>query len=485
MDRSDSGLEGFLAVAFKYKYAVLAFFLFAMAGAMAAYFFYFRELPLIFEARALIMVNAGGGESGDSPLTARSQSDSEANTALASELSILTGRELKKKLLDTLGVPYVYPYLRAASGAADARPRDKALLRLERDLSVRPVNSSRLIAIAFQGNQGETSARVVNQLIGLYQEERIKLLAHPASAQPLEAKTAEYRDKVSEAEKKLEAFKSRRQVYSVDEETSALVQKRMSLENALGATQSQMKELQGKLAYVGDALQKTPPVPQVSASSREAMARLADLQARERDLASRYTDKNSFLVGVRAEIDTLRESLKKDGVSPDAPRDAGGSASDISGQLKMDRIKIQQQLTALEIQNTETRRRLSETEEQIRSLGLIANEFQDLQRELSLNEKNYETYVGKLEEARIADERKRLDMTTVSVVEAAVAPALPINPAPRLWIFLLLGAVAGLSGGTGAAFVLRFFRQTMISPAEVERRLNLPVLLSLPHRPGK
>ena len=95
-----------------------------------------------------------------------------------------------------------------------------------------------------------------------------------------------------------------------------------------------------------------------------------------------------------------------------------------------------------------------------------------MKRELAANERNYKTYLEKVEEALISDDLNRLKMTNISVIQGASVPAKPIKPKKALNIALgiILGAVSGL----GLAFFSEYTNQGLSTPESAERRLGLP-----------
>lgn len=69
-------------------------------------------------------------------------------------------------------------------------------------------------------------------------------------------------------------------------------------------------------------------------------------------------------------------------------------------------------------------------------------------------------------------------MNNVAIVDPAEAPKRPSSP--RLLLNLLAALVAGVGLGALAAFGLEQIDEAIADPAEVERRLGLPLLGSVP-----
>jgi uncharacterized protein involved in exopolysaccharide biosynthesis len=78
------------------------------------------------------------------------------------------------------------------------------------------------------------------------------------------------------------------------------------------------------------------------------------------------------------------------------------------------------------------------------------------------------------------EDLNRRKSANITVIQEATVPVKPVRPkkALNLGLGLLLGVVAGL----GAAFVLELSSQTLSTPESVERRLGLPVLVTVPFK---
>jgi uncharacterized protein involved in exopolysaccharide biosynthesis len=473
-------LRDILIVVFKHRRKILATALLISSVALAAYFFYFRHQPPIYEAKALLMlrngneyVDANAGLS-NNPL-AFGQKE-----IITSEVLILSSRDLSEKLIDAVGLTRLYPDLSNPTEGSGAI--EMALLRMEKDLVVNTVPNSQLITVAFQGKQREVVAEAVNKLIDIYQEDRIRVLTDPNSALFLESKVSEYYRKKKESEKILDGFKKEYDIVSFEEQMGALVQQRMNWESTLINTQTQVKQMQNKLAYLDDVIKKTPVASTSSSESLiEMRSRLNELRSKERELATKYTDKNRFLVSIREEINSLRGALGKMGLSE---TDSGGAAVglDLGTHLRMERLDAQQQLNALEIQRVSAEQQIEDLEKEIQSLSKIGGKYQDANREMELNQQYYETYLNKLEEARISSDMQRQKMTSVSVVQSATVPAIPIDNPKSFIIFLAGGIGGGLAVGLGLAFLIELLGQGLTIPGDAEKRLRLPVLVTIPYR---
>ena len=104
------------------------------------------------------------------------------------------------------------------------------------------------------------------------------------------------------------------------------------------------------------------------------------------------------------------------------------------------------------------------------------SKYKQMSRDVADNEDKYKTYLSKLEEARIHDELDRQKMTSVSVLESASVPIIPNNLPQPLIFYVSIALFLGIAGSIGLAFIMEILSPGMSTPAQAERRLELPVL---------
>jgi uncharacterized protein involved in exopolysaccharide biosynthesis len=137
------------------------------------------------------------------------------------------------------------------------------------------------------------------------------------------------------------------------------------------------------------------------------------------------------------------------------------------------------ELSALKVRYTDAEKQLVELNAEIQSLEGLESKNKELGREVSANEEKYHGYRQRLEEAKLYDELDRQKMTSVSVLEPAEVPIVSVNPRP-LASLIAIALAAALGASLGIAFVREICRQVMSTAMEAEKRLDLPVLVTIP-----
>jgi uncharacterized protein involved in exopolysaccharide biosynthesis len=192
----------------------------------------------------------------------------------------------------------------------------------------------------------------------------------------------------------------------------------------------------------------------------------------------KYKETNTMVLNIRKEIKIVQEFIKKQ--EEDLTGKVRTGQNILYQDIERDIIKTEAELSSQMAKSAALREQITQLDKEIQTLDLRENELQDIKRQLAANERNYKTYLEKVEEARISDDLNRLKMTNISVIQASSVTAKPIKPkkALNIAIGIILGAVSGL----GLAFFNEYTNQGLSTPESAERRLGLPVIGTFPNR---
>lgn len=141
-------------------------------------------------------------------------------------------------------------------------------------------------------------------------------------------------------------------------------------------------------------------------------------------------------------------------------------------RLRAERVSTQTSLNMLD-------RQLAEIEGKIAALEERRGGLDDLERETALAAETYAIHARKLEEARMAEGLDGGQFSNVRVIQPATPP---VRPTGLRKIILAVGLAVSVISVLAVAFLSEWLRASFLFPAQIERRLGLPVLASFPHR---
>jgi uncharacterized protein involved in exopolysaccharide biosynthesis len=471
-------LRDFLNILFKQKFKILVVF-FAIVIPVTVITW---SLPSIYEAKSRLMVKFGRehiyrpevGEANATFLFDREQ-------VFNSEVYILTSRDLKEKVLTTLGMETVYPDL-VTTPANTLKPPEAAINRFGRNLSAEILKKSNIIQVSFKHEDPQVAARVVNLLVDFYKEKHLQIFSDSRSSF-LEKQLADYRQKLKESENNLEAFKKRYGVFSLDQQMDLLLKQRVELDTSVKASQNRIKELKQKLSSLENQIQTIDKKIPVSTETErfkiidDAKAKLLELQLKEQQLLRDFKESSRMITSLREEMKVIRDFL--DGQQEYVQGRVTTGENRVYQEVESEIIKTKAELSSWEAQSGATEQQLIQLDGDIQALSRREKAFQNLKREQATHEKNYQTYLAKLEEARISEDMDRQKIANISVIQAATVPVGSIKPQRSFNI--ALGIILATFTSLGLAFLSEYIGQGLSTPESVEKYLNLPVLATISH----
>jgi uncharacterized protein involved in exopolysaccharide biosynthesis len=476
-EREYGGTRDFLTILFKHKSNILIiFFAVVLTVAVASFL-----MAPTYEAKSTLLVKIGREytyrpEVGSG--TQISVSPPNQEEIINSELQVLENKELIEKVIRTIGVENLYPAL-IQTYPNGITPVDMAVLAFEKDLTVEAVKKSNVIEVSYRHKDRQMAAKAVNLLVELFKEKHLQVYNDPKSSF-LEQQLEDYRGKLKGSEDGLQQFKQQNRVYALDEQRNLLLQQRVNADTAYKETLNNTAVLQQRLSTLNEkarTMSENLPLYTVSERDRaitDAKAKLFDLQMKEQELLTQFKESNPMVVNVRKELDTARRFVMEQEQDVKA---AVRTGNPVYQELEKERIKTEADLRAQQAKIEPLKHQLGQMDAEISKLDLAEKQFVDLKRGFAVNEKNYQNYVDKFEDARISDDMNRRKLANISTIQAASVPVKPIKPRKGLNIALaiVLGAVAGL----GFAFFSEYSSQGLASPEAAERHLKLIVLATV------
>lgn len=124
--------------------------------------------------------------------------------------------------------------------------------------------------------------------------------------------------------------------------------------------------------------------------------------------------------------------------------------------------------------------RLHDIEQRIKELSEVAPQIEDLERKRAMDEANYKYFAASLEKARVDEALDPAKMPNISAVQRPSSPVLDTKPRDKIAFGLAGGGLA-----LGITLVLLrelVLNRTVSRPSELEKRLNIPLMLSIPYK---
>ena len=335
---------------------------------------------------------------------------------------------------------------------------------LLKNLSVNPTRLSRLVDIGFTSPDAAFSARVANAWAENFIQTNLerKIQATSYGRNLLERQLGLQKERLDESQRQLVGYASAQQIINLPSQASN------------GATTSERSIVADDLATLNTELAKAT-ADRIQAEARYQQAgragasaealrnqainslrqRRAELAADYQKLMSQFEPEYPAAKAIQSQIDQLDRSITRE-------------ESRVSGSLQANYREAQEREGALKA-------KVDQLKASYLDLRRRSIQYNIYQQEVDTNRALYDGLLQRFKEIGVAG---GVGVNNISVVDPADVPQKPSSP--RLMINLLVSLLAGLGLGVLLAFVLEQMDEAIADPAELERRLGLPLLGSVP-----
>jgi len=500
----------FLRVMMRHKWKASCFFIVTMLAA-TAYAIYAPS----YRSEAKLFVKLGRENAGLDATTTLGQTPSVAvplgrEEEINTEVEVLGTDSLLLKVIDKIGprailgqtdkaqIPsgefaQISQFINSADATVESwsqrvglatslTPRERAMYRLKKQINVEPVKKTNVIVVTHEGPRPEVSQQVVSTLIDFYLDEHASLNRTRGARGFMDAQATALKGQLAQLENKLRDLKNKTGLASPAEQRQLLVTQIGHLEDEaktikaqVAAAQAEGRELTTQMAGISETqpLSKDSGHPNVAADGMRQQ--LYTLQMREKELASRVTDRDEELKLVREQVASAKKIV--DALAPERTQTTVGR-NQLFEEGRLAQFRQRTSLASLGAKASVVQSQLVEAKQQLKTLNGQEVQIAQLQREIQLLEANYRKYSDSLEQARMDEALEKQRISNINVAQAPTLSRQPVRP--RKLIAMLLGFVIAFSGAMAIPLVAEYLDPTFKSSNQVESHLTLPVLVSIP-----
>ena len=206
-------------------------------------------------------------------------------------------------------------------------------------------------------------------------------------------------------------------------------------------------------------------------------ARLYELELKEQDLLSKYTETSKPVQEIRRQLAEARALLAKE--DPSRTQVTQG-LNEAHKQTELALLAERANLSSLQARAREQKTQFTAARGELNAINNSEVSLSQVQREVGIQEANYKKYLDKLEQARIDQALEMVKISNISVVQPATYPVKPVRPKKMLNI--VLGLFLGIFGGIGLAFISEYMDHTFKKPEDITEKLDLPILATIPRK---
>lgn len=331
---------------------------------------------------------------------------------IESYVGMLESNNLLLKLLEEFGPDRIYPKL-AREDLTRTQRIEAAMKKLRHDLTIKSSQESDIIDISLLNSDPKLAAQMVQRL----QQHFISLqteLYNQSQTSFISQQARQAAQRLADDQAKLQAFKVKVGISTIDTEESALLEEKNSV--------------------------KTTTLETSLESVNAAQANLDALKAKENYLLTTYREDSAPVVQARQNVAFAENQLneRKQAVAASTVRTGPGD--------------IKRRIAFLESERSE---------------------YNDLSRQVQMDADSYKNYLTRLESAKLNDRLNQQNITRVAILDTPIIAAKPLKPAKLL--ILVFSVLAAAVFGLGAVLMAETMDERFSSQNQLSSLLNVPV----------
>ncbi len=499
-DNHNNSLRDMLGIIFRHQYKVLVFFVVVVIVTVGMLF----RTKDIYQSEAKLMIKIGRESVPADPLLAGTTSEVGAGmgalssmmgigqSITASEVEILKSRIVVEQVVDKIGAKHFFPDEKAEVGdvIGQSSPisehqffRDSAVDLLLESVEIETDMFNDIINLYFVSQNPELSRDTLRYWIDFYEEHHIEVHKSQASPEFLQKQTDKLYEKVTRKEELLTQFMRENSIVSLDVQKEMMLKEIGEFQTQINVSSSGIKSLHSTIAWLEKKQQENSPVTELSRVVGEnrnlerIKGQLTDLRFKEIELAVKYPHDSRILRDLRERISFAEEELAREYPSKSLvtigldPTYQGIRAQLEEAYAKQQELIARKKFLGQEIVNKKKELEILAT----KGITLIK-----LQHEVEIAAQEYKLYLTNLLRSNISADLDENKISNIIILQPSSLPELPISS--HKLRKLVLGVLFGFFGGICLAFVYEYLDDSLKSNDDIEKRLGLAVLVTVPYK---
>lgn len=340
---------------------------------------------------------------------------------------------------------------------------------LSKNLIITPTRFSRLVTIGFTSPNAALSAQVANAWAENFIQTNLerKVQATSYGRNLLQSQLGQFKERLDASQRQLVTYASEQQIINLPQaagsggqtaERSIVADDLAALNTVLGQATAERIQAEARYQNAGRSGASTEALRNQAINSMRQ--RRAELAADYQRLMVQFEPGYPAAQAIQTQINQLDRSIARE-----EARVSGSIQADYREAVDRERT-LQTKVNQLKASYLDLRRR--------------SIQYNIYQQEVDTNRALYDGLLQRFKEIGVAG---GVGVNNVSIVDQADIPQKPSSP--RLLLNLAIALVAGLILGAGLAFALEQIDEAIADPGEIERRLGLPLLGSVPKVDGQ
>jgi capsular exopolysaccharide synthesis family protein len=304
----------------------------------------------------------------------------------------------------------------------------------------------------------------------------------------VDSQLPQLRARVDKLQGELQAFRQQNNLLDPESQAQQLANRVSTIEGEQLDTQVKLREARSLYTTLSAQLGLSPNQAIATATLSEApgylelLKQLSEVETKIATESVRFTEDSPTIQSLRERRRSLLLLLKEESekVLGRSLAADGGASNASPSQIRMELTKqlvdAANQIQVLQVRQSAIAQAERSLNQQVKQMPVIARQYTDFQRELNVVTESLNRFLGVRQNLEIEAAQKALPW---QIILKPKQPEEPVSPNPER--NMILGTIAGLLLGTGAALLIERLDNVFHSPDELKDRTKLPLLGVIPY----
>lgn len=389
------------------------------------------------------------------------------------EMEILSAKDLHRQAIEQIGLDKVYPGM-----TREPNGLETAAVQFDKDLTIENVPQSNVVELTLRNRDAKVAAATLNRLVDLYIERRREIFQQAAPGK-MDAEREQLKQRLAAVDAQIAQFASSKNFGDYDQALAAAQNQQAAETAQLQSLDEQLATRAARTAQLSQHMRSAPASVQLytdqarSQQVDDLTGQLLSLQNQRREAAAKYQDGYPLVADLDRRIATLEGQIKA------APKQQSAGArigvNPTRQTLDAEIADSESDVAGLRQGRTQAGRSLQQANDRLRDLTAIGPQFRELMRNRTVIEAEYNDLSKRAEDTQVGDTLSHGN-ANVRVIQRADPPVK--GKSGRL-LLLAMGVVLGLACAGAAVILTSAFSEEMVTPRDVEQRLDVPTLLAV------
>jgi uncharacterized protein involved in exopolysaccharide biosynthesis/Mrp family chromosome partitioning ATPase len=485
------GVQDVLYILFKHKWKII---LLSLLGFAASAGVYLTRKPIYQTEAKLLLKYVLSRENVDTSMSQINATGGMPDYAMNTEIETLKSVDVSLRVAEAIGVERILPESKGQATLADAGGTILANI----EVGIVPANN--VIHITYSNPDKELATVILKEFIKQYFIKHLEIHRDATEFEAVAKQADEARLRLKETERQLDKLKTDSGITSLGEATSALASQRTKTQEELMSAKAELAEAEARMKSLdptsGAAGEENKPLsanvpdkdgqlvkqvpPQVVAEYKSILEIVAFLQKRDLELRLKFKPGNRLIELNQQQISD--NEAKRRGLVAKFPQLTTDATlvEKVGNDPQSGVLEAHAHLAAIRARVAVYGEHLEEIKKQFNEQYAIGAEIDVMERKKQMEDAEYRSLELNLKNAKID---RTLDPSNMPNITTVQQPSDPIRTYDKITQKVVMGLAGGGVGlGLGLAFLIELLFDRRVSrPFEIQTRLQLPLLLSIPY----